>query len=210
MLLEYPPLAASPDVATFNNSEIEIPRLTIGKRPETPEEKLLRKQFTAPRDDFSYWNSFAYWSNHKDIARLPAALLALDKECNDLSTRKADSTRDIAHAGQALTTLTIYYAKISKTNPEEAKHLIQYINEKLKPLKEEFHPESPYRRAYLNPPTDVSFDQNYANSIYNMRQSELRSFFIRLKRLKRHYPELQGLEDMGELLTDERLPKIQK
>ncbi|MFA6287111.1 MAG: hypothetical protein WC661_06955 [Opitutaceae bacterium] len=202
------PLTASPDVATFDNSEIAMPELTIGKKPETPEEKLIRKQFTAPRDDFTYWSSFTYWSKHMDIAGLPAALNALDKEWGDLSTRKADSTRDITYAEKALSTLTSYYVKISKINPEEAERLIQYINEKLKPLKEEFHPELPYRSAYVNPPPNVSFEEIYSNAIYNNRQRELRSFFLRLKRIKRHYPELQGLDEMGDLLVDERFPTI--
>jgi len=194
----YSPLTASPDVATFDNSEIILPQLTIGKKPETPEENLIRKQFTEPSNDSTYWSSFTHWSNHKNIAGLPSALLALDKEWNDLNTRKAYSPRDIIDGGSALRSLVIYYVKISKTNPEEAKHLIQYINEKLKPLKEEFHPELPYK------------ENTSINNLYNRRQSELRSFFLGLKRIKQHYPELQGLEEIGDPLVDERFPTIQK
>lgn len=200
VFFEYSPLTASPDVATFDNSEIALPQLTIGKEPETPEEKLIRKQLTNIPDDWvsTYRNSFTYWNNHKNIAGLPAALLALDKERDELNTRKAYSTRDITDEGSALRSLAIYYVKISKTNPEEAKRLIQYINEKLKPLKEEFHPALPYK------------ENNSSNNLYNSRQSDLRSLFIGLKRIKQHYPELQGLEEMGDLLSDERFPASTK
>ncbi len=200
VFFESSSLTGSPDIATFDNSEIPLPQLTIGKKPETPEEKLLRKQLTDIPDDWvsTYRNSFTYWNNHKNIEGLPTALLALDKEWNDLNARKAYSTRDITDGGSALRSLAIYYIKISKTNPEEAKRLIQYINEKLKPLKEEFHPELPYK------------ENSPSNNLYNSRQSNLRSLFIGLKRIKRHYPELQELEEMGDLLVDERFPTIQK
>lgn len=206
LILSNSLLTASPADANFDDSKVTLPPLTISQHTEPSPQPPPQEPPAAIREDFAYWSG----QIQKDATALPAALNAFEEEWRKLASRKTDSTRDIVYASKALRTLTIYYVKLSKTNPEEANHLIQYINENLKPLKQEFHPESPYRSVYLNPPPGASLENNYANNIYNMRQGELRSFFIGLKRLKKFYPELQALDEMGDLLIDGRSPAVQK
>jgi hypothetical protein len=143
-------------------------------------------------------------------AVLAAAWDAFDREYAEARERSASTGRDVAFATKGLMTLTWHSLKIYARDQVAAEALMAQINTRLQPLLEEFKPNAPYRRVFLNLPSaaPTALAENRANNIYNIRQSALRSFFIYLKHLKAFNPELQSLDARIDTVDDPRLDEM--
>ena len=165
---------------------------------------------------------------HQDGSLLGDALAAFDREYADLRVRSASTTaRDVELAAKGLRTLASYARKLHAQDQAAAEALMAQINTRLQPLLEEFKPNAPYRRVFVNlPPSNLisamnseaggdpaiprDSAENQANNLYNIRQSALRSFFIGMKRLRAFYPELKSLDARIDAVDDPRLDEMRR
>lgn len=157
----------------------------------------------------------------KGDAVLAAVWDAFDREYAEARERSASTGRDVEFAARGLRTLASHSLKIYARDQVAAEALMAQINTRLTPLLEEFKPNAPYRRVFLNLPSgglksEASGDsaiprdlaENQANNIYNIRQNALRSFFIGMKRLRAFRPELQHLDARIDAVDDPRLDEM--
>jgi hypothetical protein len=146
----------------------------------------------------------------KGDAVLAAAWDAFDREYAEARESVASTGRDVEFATKGLMTLMSHSLKTCARDPVATEALMAQINTRLQPLLEEFKPNAPYRRVFLNLPSAAPRDlaENQANNIYNIRQSALRSFFIYMKRLKAFTPELQSLDARIDAVDDPRLDEL--
>jgi len=159
-----------------------------------------------------------------DADELIAAMQAFDTTYATYRLEKAPGTTDILYATKGLMSFIGRYARLMKSNPEEAQLFVEFINSEIKFLKDEFKPNEKMKDVFLNtaPPVNPgresiysgmpvdavknpearraykeALNQNRLNAIYNERQSRLWSFFRFIEFAKQRTPELTAITDAG-------------
>jgi len=166
-----------------------------------------------------------------DADELTAAMQTFDTNYTAYRLQKESGTLDVSYAKKELISFANRYTRLIKTNPQEAKLLLDFINGEIKFLNEEFKPKEKFKEVYLNmsPPVKPgggmvysgmpieavkdseakseyikALRQNRLNAIYNERQSELWSFFRYIEIAKKDIPAFEPITDAGCDLAEAR------